>query len=102
MSAPSDPNDIADPTLAALAMLKAEKADPIEPIDATLPTDRIDSVEPRLAIDRNESSDATDHRDGMVPGWPRHAPPATAPGHQPCVPGPPLNGPTTRDVIQPP
>jgi hypothetical protein len=27
---------------------------------------------------------------------------ASRPGHQPMVPGPPLNGPTIRLVIQPP
>ncbi len=69
ITVPREANDIADPMLAVLAMLNADQAEPIDPIDAKLPTDRIDSVEPLLAIDRNESSEAMDHRDGMLPWW---------------------------------
>ena len=35
---------------------------------------------------------------GPEPGFPR----AVGQAHQPIVPGSPLNGPTTSDVIQPP
>lgn len=66
---PSPRNDIAELTLSALAVLNPEKALPIDPIEPTLPTDAIDSVEPRLAMLRNESVLATDHLEDMPPAW---------------------------------
>ena len=70
-------NDIADPALSELPTLKAENADAIDPIDPTEPIEPIDRVDPRLAMDRKESSEARDHVEGMPPAWrhprgPRH------------------------------
>lgn len=64
---PSPRNDIAELALSALAVLNAEKALPIDPIEPTLPTEAIDSVEPRLAMLRNESVQAIDHFEDMRP-----------------------------------
>ena len=61
--------DIADPALSELPTLKAENADAIDPIDPTEPTEPIDRADPRLAMDRKESSEARDHVEGMSPAW---------------------------------